>query len=612
MHGKPRSGAIHHEMLTPKMRYTKAIKDKENQNLLIISNDLHDCLVKKDFQNFWKSWNNKLNIRKNGISVEGLQNDSVIAAEFANYFESVCSVQKTDHANKPRDKFLELFSKYELVHLYDPPCTLDIVVIEKIINEAKCGKAAGVDGLMAEHLKFAHPLILVIIKKLFNIMISIGFVPKAFGLGLIFPIPKGNNNNCNFAKIKDFRGITISPVISKIFEHCLITLSVDILQSSHFQFGFKKDKGCRDALYVLNEAVDYLVDRGSTVNLCAVDLTKAFDNVDHYILFTKLLNKKVPIYLIKILHDWYTKCFCMVNWGKSVSRIFPMAQGVRQGGVLSPILFSIYVDGVLVKLNEIGLGCHLQGMVISAIMYADDIILLSPSVRLLQQIAALCEQEFNEINLKFNVLKCTAMRIGVRHKCDAIELYDLFNNSIQWVNEMKYLGVVLKHGMNLKINVHQNKVKYFRAFNAIFAKLGSSSNPDTLVHLIKSHCLSVLLYNLEAVHLSKSNLNDLCFPLNRSYVKIFHVNDKINIAYCQFYMQQLPVELQLDFRRMCYLRKLACTNCSLLTHIFECCSKANLEYLYEKYDIVSVDNNISRNALLRCCWSKFASFFNIE
>ena len=179
-----------------------------------------------------------------------------------------------------------------MVHLYDPLCTLDIVVIEKNISEAKCGKAAGVDGLMAEHLKFAHPLILVIIKKLFNIMISIGFVPKAFGLGLIFPIPKGNINNCNFAKIKDFRGITISPVISKIFEHCLITLSVDILQSSNFQFGFKKDKGCRDALYVSNEVVDYLVDRGSTINLCAVDLTKAFDNVDHYILFTKLLNKK--------------------------------------------------------------------------------------------------------------------------------------------------------------------------------------------------------------------------------------------------------------------------------------------------------------------------------
>ena len=58
-----------------------------------------------------------------------------------------------------------------------------------------------------------------------------------------------------------------------------------------------------------------------------------------------------------------------------------MAQGVRQGGVLTPILFSIHVDDVLLKLNEIGLDCHIQGMVISAIMYADDVILLSLSVR---------------------------------------------------------------------------------------------------------------------------------------------------------------------------------------------------------------------------------------
>ena len=504
---------------------------------------------------------------------------------------------------------MQLFSKYKLVHFQEPLCTLDIAVIEKILNEAKCGKAAGMDGLMTEHLKFAHPIFLGILKKLFNIMINFGFVPEAFGLGIIFPIPKVNNNR-NFAQIKDFRGITISPVISKIFEHCLVTLSEDLLQSSNFQFSFKKEKSCRDALYVLNETIEYLVERGSTVNLCAVDLSKVFDNVDHYTLFTKLLKKKVPIYLIEILYNWYSKCFCSVKWGNSVSRIFPMVQGVRQGGVLSPILFSIYVDDVLVKLNAIGLGCHLQGMVISAIMYADDVILVSPSVRLLRQLVALCEQEFNEIGLKFNVLKCTAMRISDRHKCGAIELSDLSKNSIQWVNEMKYLGVVLKHGIHLKINVHRNKVKYFRAFNAIFAKLGSTSNPDTIVHLIKSHCLSVLLYNLEAVRLSKSNINELRFPLNRSYVKIFHVGEKENISYCQFYMQQLPVDIQLDFKRMCYLCKLAATDCILLSHIFECCSKSNLENLFGKYEIVPSNNSISRSrgALLRCCWLKFASF----
>ena len=95
-------------------------------------------------------------------------------------------------------------------------------------------------------------------------------------------------------------------------------------------------------------------------------------------------------------------------------------------------------------------------------------------------------------------------------------------------------------------------------------------------------------------------------------MKIFHVCEKENISYCQFYMQQLPVEIQLDFKRISYLRKLAATDCMLLSHIFECCSKSNLENLYDKYEIVSSNNSISRGALLRCCWLKFARFLNID
>ena len=74
-------------------------------------------------------------------------------------------------------------------------------------------------------------------------------------------------------------------------------------------------------------------------------------------------------------------------------------------------------------------------------------------------------------------------------------------------------------------------------------KLGSLNNPDTLIHLIKSNCLSVLLYNVEAVHLSKTNVNELSYPLDRAYVKVFHVQDRSSISWCQFYMNQLPVEL---------------------------------------------------------------------
>ena len=99
----------------------------------------------------------------------------------------------------------------------------------------------------------------------------------------------------------------------------------------------------------------------STVNLCFVDLSKAFDNVNHFVLYTKLFKKKVPTCLIRILMNWYSKCFCCVKWGVSISRMFQVSQGVRQGGVLSPILFCIYVDDALSKLNNTDLGCCIRG-----------------------------------------------------------------------------------------------------------------------------------------------------------------------------------------------------------------------------------------------------------
>ena len=89
-----------------------------------------------------------------------------------------------------------------------------------------------------------------------------------------------------------------------------------------------------------------------------------------------------------------------------------MSQGVRQGGVLSPILFSLYVDDALVRLNETDLGCNLCGLFINAIMYADDIILMSPSIKLLQNLVNLCELEFRDINLGFNVSRELIIILG--------------------------------------------------------------------------------------------------------------------------------------------------------------------------------------------------------
>ena len=85
---------------------------------------------------------------------------------------------------------------------------------------------------------------------------------------------------------------------------------------------------------------------------------------------------------------------------------------VRQGGVLSPILFSVYVDNILRNLNN--LGCHMFGICMGSFLYADDLVLLAPSVEALQEMITICCREFSNIDLVLNESKSRCIRIGKR------------------------------------------------------------------------------------------------------------------------------------------------------------------------------------------------------
>jgi len=83
------------------------------------------------------------------------------------------------------------------------------------------------------------------------------------------------------------------------------------------------------------------VKNGSTVNLCSLDLMKAFDRMNHGILFNKLMDRNIPKYLVNLLREWYSKVFNAVRWGSEISKFIKLEAGVRQGGILSPYLFAV-------------------------------------------------------------------------------------------------------------------------------------------------------------------------------------------------------------------------------------------------------------------------------
>ena len=83
-----------------------------------------------------------------------------------------------------------------------------------------------------------------------------------------------------------------------------------------------------------------------------LDASKAFDKISHWTLFRKLIDRKVPIYLVKFLCYWYQHQIMSVRWGCSISNGFNATNGVCQGGVLSPKLFNVYIDGLSNILNN--------------------------------------------------------------------------------------------------------------------------------------------------------------------------------------------------------------------------------------------------------------------
>jgi hypothetical protein len=121
------------------------------------------------------------------------------------------------------------------------------------------------------------------------------YVPRAVGNGIVIPLLKeACLDKTNMDNYRNYRAITLSPVISKLFELYLMDIMHDFLYTSQLQFGFKAKHGYRDAMSVLYNTVEYYTVNGSTVNSVCFDLSKAFDKVSLYGLAIKLMNRNVP------------------------------------------------------------------------------------------------------------------------------------------------------------------------------------------------------------------------------------------------------------------------------------------------------------------------------
>ena len=114
------------------------------------------------------------------------------------------------------------------------------------------------------------------------------------------------------------------------------------------------------------------------------------------------MDRKLPAIVIRALIYVYEEQQAWVRWGKARSRSFGILNGTRQGSVLSPALFSVYMDDLIVKIRKSGVGCHVGGVFCGVVGYADDLCLLAPSRSAMEVMLRMCEEFAMENNLEFS------------------------------------------------------------------------------------------------------------------------------------------------------------------------------------------------------------------
>ena len=151
--------------------------------------------------------------------------------------------------------------------------------------------------------------------------------------------------------------------------------------------------------------------------------------------------------MLRFLIELYTNQKLRIKWGFSISELFCVKNGVKQG-VLSPVLFSIYFDELMTRLRTAGYGCHVGSCYIGSFAYADDIILLAPTITSLRLMLQIVHNFGNDYCIIFNPSKSEYLVFGKSEKqCDTYVQYNSLSLKVK--NLSKHLGTPCQAGWEI-------------------------------------------------------------------------------------------------------------------------------------------------------------------
>lgn len=388
--------------------------------------------------------------------------------------------------------------------------TISSEEIKSVIKELPKGKTCGNDNIAAELLQGMGEKGMGIMTSLINKIYNSGYIPEEFRKSIFVPIPKVSRaQECN-----DFRTIALISHASKVLLHLIKRRITPIIerQLGESQMGFRKGKGTRDAIFqlrMISERTEQMnivkkigrnkIKKGKKLYLCFVDYQKAFDRVRHDKLVEVMEWAGVPELERRLIINLYWRQHAAVRWDDEVSRNITVERGVRQGCVISPLLFNLYSEFMIKEAMEDVEGVQFNGNNITNLRYADDAVLVADKRWKMQKMIDRLNETCKAYGMEINVKKTKVMIMnGTKKPKDRQRCITLNNVPLEQVSRFKYLGSWITEDARCEVDIKARVGMAKAAFWQNKELMRGNIRFSTKLKILNCYVFSILNYGCES------------------------------------------------------------------------------------------------------------------
>ena len=376
------------------------------------------------------------------------------------------------------------------------------------ISTLKTRKSPGTCDIPAEALKALDEHGVLMITRVIQCIWRQQSVPQDFKDSIIVPIfKKGAVADCS-----NYRGISLLSIAGKILTGIIRKRLEDHYEAimRDQQAGFRRGRGCTDQIFAIRQALERRIRYGKPTVVCFIDFAAAFDSIHRASMWKVLASCGIPDIYIKIIRDMYEDGQCRVRTQDGLSPPFSVRSGVRQGCILSPVLFNFVLHHVMASVIQpgaSGITLGSDGFMLADLAYADDIALFQPDNHSMQQLLDRLAAVAGQIGMRIKPAKTKAMAVHTEPPNLTI-----YGEAIEAVDNFCYLGSIIgcdkiSPESDVTTRIAKASAMFGRIDNKFWRRLDISL--DLKMRIFNACILPVLLYGCESWALKEEDARRL-------------------------------------------------------------------------------------------------------